>query len=184
DGYVFPYDKPNFTVAAKTILTKNPDYVFLAGKTNDIGPLVAALRTSGYKGRFGASEGFYNADTLKLTKDLGDDFIVSTSMPPLDRAPIVVQQLSDLRSRYGGVTPLQAFGYAAAEIVIAASRRTSSNRLAVLSALQNGGTYQTLVGSFTFTPTGDPLDPNLYFYKITDDKFKYMRPSHVSNFVI
>jgi len=184
DGYVFPFDKPNFATAAKAIMSKNPDYVFLAGKTRDMGPLAGALRTAGFKGRFGASDGFYNMDTLKLVKDLGDRFLVSTSMPPLERAPGIVQQLTDFRGRYGSINPLQAFGYAAAQIIMAATRRTSPNRLSVLSSLQNGGTYQTLVGSFTFTPTGDPLDPNLYFYNITDDKFKYVRPSHVSNFVI
>ena len=184
DAYVFPFEKPDFALAAKTIVAKKPDYILLAGKTRDMGALVPALRTAGYTGRFGASDGFYNVDTLKLAKALGDGFIVSTSMPPLERAPGIISQLTDLRARYGSVNPLQAFGYAAAQIVIAATRRTSPNRLSVLSALQNGGTYQTLVGNFTFTPTGDPLDPNVYFYNITDDKFKYQRPAHVSSFVI
>lgn len=185
DAYVFPFDKPNFALAAKTILTKNPDYIFLAGRTHDMGPLIEALHAAGYTGRYGASEGFYNAETVDKYGKLLGDALISTSMPPLDRAPSVLQQLTDFRAGYGNVTPLMAFGYASAQIIISAVSRTSaSNRLALMSALQSGNTYNTLLGNFTFTPTGDPLDPNVYFYAIAEGTLKYQRPAHVSSFVL
>lgn len=185
DAYVFPFEKPNFTLAAKTILTKNPDFILLAGRTHDMGPLVEALHAAGYTGRFGATEGFYNAETVDKYGKLLGDALISSSMPPLDRAPSVIQQLADFRGGYGNVTPLMAFGYASAQIIISAVTRTSaSNRLAVMSALQGGSTYNTLLGSYTFTPTGDPLDPNVYFYAIAGGSLKYRRPAHVSSFVL
>jgi branched-chain amino acid transport system substrate-binding protein len=186
DAYVFPYDKPDYALAAKTILTKQPDYIFLAGRTHDMGPLIPALRKAGYTGPLGGSEGLYNAETTdKYAKLLGDSALISTSTPPVDRAPSQLQTLADLRAAYGTVTPLMAFGYASAQIVIAASRRIGSpNRLSVMSSLQTGGSYSTMVGNFTFTPTGDPLDPNVYFYSIVDGALKYQRPAHVTSFVL
>ncbi|MGZ3563336.1 MAG: branched-chain amino acid ABC transporter substrate-binding protein [Vulcanimicrobiaceae bacterium] len=185
DAYVFPYDKPDYARAAKTIMTKSPDFIYLCGKTKDMGPLIPALRGAGFTGNFGASDGFYDPSTIKDYADKLGSFTLSSSLPPLDRAPSVFQTLQDFRAHVGNITPLSAFGYAAAQIIIAAARRTgATNRLAVLSALRTPNTYQTLVGDFQFTPTGDPVDPNVYFYTIADGKFKFVKPAHPSSFIL
>lgn len=184
DGFEFPYQKPDFALAAKRILDKKPDYVLLCGITDDMGPLITAMRAAGYTGKFGATEGFYNQTTLAKYADAFNRGFISTSFPPLDLAPDILRTLTDFRSRYA-VTSLSAFAYAAAQIVIAASKRSgANNRLATLTALQAPSTYDTIVGSFQFTPTGDPIDPNLYFYSIADGKFKYAAPAHPTSFVL
>ncbi len=184
DGFQFPYQKPDYAAAAKRIADKKPDYVLLCGTTDAMGPLVPALHAAGYTGKLGATEGFYNEATLSKYADAFAGGFISTSFPPLERAPDVLNALSDFRSRYT-VTSLSAFAYAAAQIVIAASKRTgATNRLATMSALQAPTSYNTIVGSFQFTPTGDPVDPNLYFYTIDDGKFKYAAPYHPTSFVL
>lgn len=184
DGFQFPYEKPDYTLAAKRILDKKPDYVLLCGTTDAMGPLVPALHAAGYSGKLGATEGFYNEATLAKYAGAFDGGYISTSFPPLELAPDVLNALNDFRSRYT-VTALSAFAYAAAQIVIAASQRTgATNRLAMMSALQQPTSYNTLVGSFQFMPTGDPVDPNVYFYTITDGKFKFAAPAHPSAFVL
>lgn len=184
DGFEFPYDKPDYDAAAKRIVEKKADYVVLCGTSDTMGPLVPALRAAGFTGKLGATQGFYNQVTLAKYADAFSGGYISTSFPPLDRAPDVLNALTDFRARYA-VTSLSAFAYAAAQIVIAASKRTgANNRLTTMTALQTPSSYNTIVGSFQFTPTGDPVDPNLYFYQITDGKFKYVAPYHPTSFVL
>jgi branched-chain amino acid transport system substrate-binding protein len=184
DIYTMPLNKTDFAGAAKNILQAKPDLVYLCGQTGDMGPLIPALQQAGYKGKFGASQGFYNAATAEKYGDAFSSGFISTSFPPLERAPDVANALNDFRQRYA-VTALSAFAYAAAQIVIAAVRRVgATNRLATLSALQSPTTYNTLVGSFQFVPTGDPVDPELYFYTVQDGKFRFAAASHPSQFIL
>ncbi len=172
---------PNLADGAKRVLSFTPDYVFLAGNVQTLGPIVPLLRTLGYKGSFGASQGFYTRAAAQYASELAGA-LISTSMPPLDRVTSALQYLGDLNSRYGQVTPLIAFGFAAAQIPIAASRRTgSTDRLSMIRALSTGGSFDTLIGSFSFSFSGDPIDPNLYFYTLDNGNFKYAGESHPSS---
>lgn len=183
-GYLFPWQKPDYAAVAKAMVAKNPDFIYLCGETGAMGPLIPALIAAGYSGKFAASEGFFNQGTLDTYKDALAGAYISTSFPPLERAPDVAGILSDFRSR-ASLTVLSVFAYAAAQIVIAAVRRTgATNRLALLSALQSPINYDTVAGSFAFGPNGDPLDPNLYFYSITGGAFKYVAPSHPTAFIL
>lgn len=184
DGYTFPLQKPDFAAAAAAIMTKSPDYIYLCGNSTAMGGLIPALRGAGYKGTFGASQGFYNQATLTSYAAEFGGGMISTSFPPLERAPDFANQLADFRARYQ-VTALSAFAYAAAQIIMAAVRRSgATNRLAALSALQAPTPYNTIVGSFQFTYGGDPIDPLVYFYSVTDGKFKFIAPSHATSFVL
>jgi len=184
DTVVLNSATPAYPDAAKKILALGTDYVFLAGNTAALGPALLALRAAGYKGAFGASQGFYNVDSvLKYSRELGGA-LVSTSMPPLEKVSTINTDLSNLRASIGEVTPLSAFGFASTQLAINAVRRTgAADRLSLLHALQNAGSYDTLVGSFSFSFTGDPVDPNLYFYTIADGRFKYTGSAHSSSFL-
>ncbi|MBV9149997.1 MAG: branched-chain amino acid ABC transporter substrate-binding protein [Candidatus Eremiobacteraeota bacterium] len=174
-------DNPNLGDAAKRVQSFAPDYIFLAGNVQTLGPIVPLLRTFGFKGGFGAPQGFYTRATLQYSSEMSGAFI-STSMPPLDRVTSAFQYVGDLGARYGEITPLIAFGFAAAQVPIAAARRTgSSDRLSMIRALTTGGSFDTIVGSFSFSFSGDPIDPNLYFYTLANGDFKYGGASHPSS---
>ena len=176
-----PSANADFSNVARRVQSFLADYVFLAGSVQTLGPLVPALRSAGFKGTFGASQGFYTRAATQYAGDIGNA-LISTSMPPLDRVTSAFPYVGDLNARYGEITPLIAFGFAAAQIPIAASRRTgSSDRLSMIRALGTGGSYDTLVGSFSFSFSGDPIDPNLYFYTMTKDSFQYAGSSHPSS---
>lgn len=185
DTYVFPYEKPDYTRAAAAIMAKKPDYLYLCGETGALGPIIPALKAAGYTGAFGASQGFYNLETLKSYGGSFSGGYISTSFPPLDLAPDVANALADFKAHHQ-VTALSAFAYAAAQIVMQAQRRTgATTRLQMLTALQQPIRYDTLVGPFQFGPTGDPIDPNVYFYTVAaDGNFKFIAPSHPTNFVL
>lgn len=184
ETFIFSWSNPDYGAAAKSILARKPDYLYLCGSTKSMGPLVAGLKTAGYSGAFGASEGFFNQATLDKYGDALGGALISTSFPPLERAPDVANVLTDFRSR-ATVTALSAFSYATAQIIISASQRNgATNRLAMLSALQTPISYDTIVGSFQFGFSGDPIDPNLYFYTVTEGALKYTAASHPSAFIL
>jgi branched-chain amino acid transport system substrate-binding protein len=183
ETYAFSWNSPAYGAAAKAILAKKPDYLYLCGTTKAMGPLLDAL-SAGYTGSFGASEGFFNQGTLDKYASALNGAVISTSFPPLDRAPDVANVLSDFRARTP-VTAISAFAYAATQIIISASKRSgATNKLTMLSALQTPVSYDTVVGSFQFGFDGDPIDPNLYFYTVTGATLKYTAASHPSAFIL
>lgn len=184
DVLLFPLAKTDPAQAARTVLDRSPGYIFLAGKVTELGPIADALRTAGYTGDFGASDGFYSSDTISTYAKTLDGALVASPMPPVDRVPSAVQLLSDFQREVTQITTQSAFGYAAAQLMIAAQQRNNAaSRSTLLTSLQSGGTFTTLVGQFAFNISGDPLIPNIYLYKVTSDGFKFARPAVRTGFV-
>jgi len=184
DVLLFPLAKTDPAQAARTVLDRSPGYVFLAGKVAELGPIAQALRVAGYTGDFGASDGFYSSDTIASYAKALDGALVASPMPPVDRVPSAVQLLSDFQREVTQITTQSAFGYAAAQLMISAQQRNNAaSRASLLTSLQSGGTFTTLVGQFAFNISGDPLIPNIYLYKVTSDGFKFARPAVRTGFV-
>jgi branched-chain amino acid transport system substrate-binding protein len=181
---IFAYDKPDYAGAAEQVLSNKPDHITLAGTAQDMGPIVKLLRDKGYTGPFAASQGFFDALTVGKYAAECEGLVVSTSMPYLAIAPTALRLLTDYQSSYGPFLPVSAFAYAAAQIVMSAVGRTgASQRATLMNAMGLGGNYDTIVGSFTFAPTGDPIDPELYFYSVAAGKFSYLKQAHPSAFM-
>ncbi len=100
--YLFAQDKPNYAGAAKEIVAKKPDFLYLCGSSSAMGPLVPALRAAGFTGTFGASQGFYSQSILHDYPDAFAGGFISTSMPPLDLAPDIIAQLERLSVALSG----------------------------------------------------------------------------------
>ncbi len=178
DVLLFPQGQTDPAAAARTVLDRKPDYVFLAGKTADLGPIAEALRLAGYTGDFGASDGFYNTDTIAKYERILDGAYVASPMPPVERIPSAVYLLNDFQREVGQITAFSAYGYAAAQLIFAAQQRSNaSTRFSLLTSMQQGGTFTTLVGQFRFNISGDPLIPDIYLYKVEKGGFKYARPA-------
>jgi branched-chain amino acid transport system substrate-binding protein len=176
---------PNYADAARAILQLSPDYIFLGGKVGTIGAIVGALHDLGYVGKYGLSDGFYAPETIASYGTILNGSWVASSMPPLKRAPGDVRLLADYSQHYGAITTLAAYGYAAAQIAMAAVKRTSAtNRGAALTALQQSISYDTILGSFAFDATGNPLQPNIYLYSIDGATFTYQQSALPSSFVL
>jgi ABC-type branched-subunit amino acid transport system substrate-binding protein len=185
DVLLFPLKSTDPAAAAHTVLDRHPSFVFLCGKTALLGPIAEALRVAGYAGDFGASDGFYNSDTItSYARVLGGAFVASP-MPPISRIPTAMQLITDFQREVSQITAHSAFGYAAAQLLISAAQRGNANtKTTLLRSLQSGGTFTTLVGQFAFNVSGDPLIPNIYLYTVTKDGFKYARPAIRTGFVL
>jgi branched-chain amino acid transport system substrate-binding protein len=180
----FSFDKPDFIGVAKATAALKPDVVYLAGRASDMGAVIVELRAQGYTGPLYASQGFFDAATLQKFKDDTEGLIVSTPMPPLQLAPTVFRIRSDFEARYGQFTNLSAFAYAAAQIAIAAVNRGATDRLSLARQIALGGAWQTCVGTLQFNNTGDPLDPDVYFYTIKNGTWKYAQAAHPNGFIL
>jgi branched-chain amino acid transport system substrate-binding protein len=181
----FSLDKPDFAGVAKSVVAANPDVVFLAGLTKDMGPVVPALVAAGYTGAFYGSQGFFDATTIATYGSSLEGLTVSSSMPPLKLAPGAFRIKNDFEQKYGGLTPLSTFSYAAAQIIIAVVRRTNAgNRVAVERAFNVPTAFDTLIGSLVFGATGDLQDPNIYFYTVTSGAWKYAGSAYPNGFVV
>ncbi|HVA37526.1 MAG TPA: branched-chain amino acid ABC transporter substrate-binding protein [Candidatus Dormibacteraeota bacterium] len=181
---IVDFEKPDFPAAVTEIAAHSPQVVYFAGMSPRLGPLLGALRSAGYTGAFAASQGFWNETTLqKYAKD-GEGMIASTSMPPLDLAPQVHFDLDAYQSRYGRITPIAAFCYAAAQIISQAAGAAGSVSRTTLRPAIAQGSFNTLVGAFRFTAQGDPLEPNLYFYELHGGQWIYRRAARNTGFLI
>ncbi|MDP9110580.1 MAG: ABC transporter substrate-binding protein [Candidatus Eremiobacteraeota bacterium] len=160
-------------------------YIFLCGKLDRMGPLAVAIRAAGYKGEIGASDSFFAQATIEKYATQLDESLVASSFPPLDRIPSIFQLYNDLSQYVGSITAFSAYGYAAAQLIIAAAGRTNiPNRIGLLNTLQRGGTYNTIVGQYSFNFSGDATLANLYLYKVTPDGFKFAKPAIATGFVL
>lgn len=184
-GTQFSLDNPDYDNAAGAVLSHDPDFVVLAGNADDMGPLMETLRTKGFTGRFVGTQGFFDAQTIKQFAKVAEGLVVSAPVPYYPLAPTVTRFVQDYQGQYGPLTPVAAYGYAAVQLIYNAAQRTNAkDRLAMIRAIVNGGSYDTITGSYSFGPSGDVLDPNCYFYRITDGKFTYERQAHPSGFML
>jgi branched-chain amino acid transport system substrate-binding protein len=181
---VFSWNKPDFPTVVQNTLAAKPDVIYLAGITKDMGPIVPQLRAAGYTGPLFGSQGFFDPATAALG-DSADGMTISSPMPPLALAPGAFHIKNDFERRYGAMTPLSAFSYAAAQIFIAVIRRTgASDRLAVDRSLNSSSVFNTVVGAISFDNAGDPVNPNVYFYTLKGGNWKYTTSAVPSSFIV
>ncbi|GAC1531273.1 MAG: branched-chain amino acid ABC transporter substrate-binding protein [Vulcanimicrobiaceae bacterium] len=181
----FSWEKPDFAAIATTARDASPDAVYLAGLPKDMAPIVPALRSLGYAGPFFASQGFFDASTIAKLGKAAEGLTISCSMPPLNLAPGAFRIRNEFERRFGSMTPLAAFSYAATQIVLAIVKRTgAADRLAVARAFSYASSFDTVVGSLTFANDGDLQSPNAYFYTVRDGAWRYVTASNPNSFIV
>ena len=106
-------------------------------------------------------------------------------MPYLPLAPSTVRMRQEFEIHNGVMDPLAAFGFAAAQIIISAVTRTNaSGRNSVTTAIAQGVPIDTMVGTYSFSPFGDALQPQLYYYTVKNGAFSYAHQAHPSGFMV
>jgi branched-chain amino acid transport system substrate-binding protein len=179
------FQKPDFAAAAKAAVAAKPEVVFLAGQTADMGAILPALAAADYSGPIYGSQGFFDPMTITKYGKLAEGLTISSSMPPLAIAPGAFRIKNDFERKYGAMTPLSAFSYAAAQILIAVVRRTAAtDRVAVARALNVTTPFNTVVGAIAFQNDGDPVEPNVYFYAVKDGAWRYVSSAIPNSYIV
>lgn len=171
--------------AARTILAAQPQYLFLCGTPAELGPVAEALKLAKFTGTIACSDGFYTTETIEKYAPTLAGALVATPLPPLDRVPSMAIQVRDFQSAVGTISAFAAYGYASAQLIIAAAQRAAAmTRFTLLTTLQQGGAYTTLVGEYQFNYQGDAIVPDVYLYRVTEkDGFAYEKPAFRTGFV-
>ncbi|MDE2481325.1 MAG: branched-chain amino acid ABC transporter substrate-binding protein [bacterium] len=171
--------------AAAVAIARTPSLVFLAGRPDKLGPIALTMREQGYSGPFAACDAFYSAQIPKMYGKALGGMLVASSLAPLDRAPSIISYLRDFQNEVSAISAFSAYGYAAAQLIVQASgRANATNRFQVLNQLQQGGSYNLLVGQFSFTYSGDATQPNIYLYSLGATGFTFEKPAVASGFVV
>ncbi len=123
----FPLEQPELSGVADRILAHAPDCIVLAGNVLDMGPLIKMLHAKAYTGRLIGSQGFFDAETLKLDPKDIDGLVVSSNMPYYALAPSAQRNVQIYQQQYGGLSPVAAYGYAAVQLINLAVQRTSAS---------------------------------------------------------
>lgn len=149
------------------LIKAKPDLIFFAGTTEMLATGVRLVRARVPGARLTASQGFFELGTITALGPVAEGLMVSSSMPQFGKNAAASMKIQVYGETYGQLTPMAAFAYAAAQIAIAAVRRTEAvSRSPVVQNISRGGTYTTIVGDFRFDAFGDPADPNLYYYVV------------------
>jgi branched-chain amino acid transport system substrate-binding protein len=182
---LFSWSTPNFADVAKTALVSKPDIIYMAGLVKDMGGMIPALHDAGYTGLLYASQGFFDPLTISKYGTAVEGLVISSSMPPLQLAPSDFRVRNNFQNKYGTMTNLSTFAYAAAQIVIAGVHRTgATDRIGLARALSYATPFDTVLGSLTFQNDGDPSNPNIYFYTVKDGAWSYLHASHKTEFIL
>ncbi len=170
---------------AAVIIKRDANFVFFAGKPDRMGPIANALKKQGYKGDFGASDAFFTGSVIEPYGDATQGMLVASSTPPIDRIPSMATLIRDFQGEVGGIDAFEAFGYAAAQLLISASGRANAkDRFGLLTQMQQGGSYNLVTGQYSFNYSGDASLPNIYLYRLTTKGFAFAHPAVADGFVV
>ncbi len=184
EATIFGIADPDYAGAVDAVMKAEPDHLLLAGNVADMGPVLPLLRQRGFRGTLSASQGFFDGSLIAKYAAAAEGLIISSSMPFLALAPSAFRIVSDYTRQYGTFAPATAFAYAAAQVIIATVQRTGATaRNTMLTGLTAGQEVNTVVGPFRFSPTGDSIDPELYFYGVKAGAFTYLQQAHPSGFL-
>jgi ABC-type branched-subunit amino acid transport system substrate-binding protein len=164
-------NRPAIAAFVRTIARTHPDGVFLGGVEEDpaVPPLIRGLRSAMPRAQLIAPDAF--AFFPQLVRDVGpavEGMIVSQPQiaPSLLRGP-GRRFAAEFGKQIGGTFyPWTAYGGQAAGVLLDAIARSDGTRASVTRALFRTRIRNGLIGSFSFTPTGDPTKGSVTMIRV------------------
>ena len=174
----FPVDVDLKTL--KTVVSNvaafNPDLIYLTGRGDLMAKVLIALRKAGVNAQVLGTSPLYDSALVnqKDFKPVADGMLVGTCVPPIEFMPQAQVFQQRFQAKYGRLSAYALFGYVAAQVAINATvQGRSSDKKAIIRQLDSD-IFQTVIGDMSFRSNGDPIDPDIYFYKVDSGSFKYV----------
>lgn len=161
-----------------------PDAIFLSGNAGNLGKVLTDLRAAGVTAPVIANDGFYDDAAVKKAASAADGMVVASCVPPLDLIPSAHLFVEHYQDRYGRVSAYSLYGYVAAEVAIAAATQVHSADHRIVDRQLSIGNFQSVLGPVQFQKNGDPFQPILYFYTVTNGALKYTSSSFPNPLII
>ncbi len=161
-----------------------PDLIFLSGAGSDMQRVVPAVRTAGITTPFIATQGFFSDSLLKALGAGADGMVISSCVPPIQFIPTAASFVTRYQQRFGRLSSYSLFGYVAAQIAIAAAQTAHSTDRHNLDRALSVGTFNTVLGTYQFQPTGDALGTDTYFYQYKDGTLTYVSSEYPNPLIV
>ena len=148
------------------------DAVFFAGDATEAASLRAGLMEAGVRLPMLASDGAFLATTIDEAPGAAEGMYVSAFAP----SPHVaadgswIKAYRSLESREPG--PYSINGYAAMQARAAGVRAANSFQGAEIAQAMRALEVDTLLGPLRFSANGDPVDPQVWIYRVEGDEFR------------
>jgi len=173
DSFGVEVDAKSDKDVVSAVKTFAPDAIFFSGGASHLGIVLSDLRAAGITAPAIANDGFYDTAAIKKAGANADGLVVASCVPPLDLIPTAQLFARHYESRFGQVSAYGLYGYVAAQVAIAAAKQGHTADHISVDRILSLGTFQTVIGAVSFKKNGDPLEPNLYFYKAASGVLKY-----------
>ena len=182
----FPLDVDFKTLKAQVAALKDwaPDLIFLSGSGTDMQKVVPAIRGAGITAPFLATQGFYNDALLKNLASGADGMTISSCVPPVQFMPTATTFVTRYQQRFGRLSSFSLFGYVAAQIEIGAARAAHTTERRMLDRALSVGTFNTVLGPYSFQPSGDALGADIYFYQYKNSALTYSTSEYPNPLIV
>lgn len=150
-----------------------PDTLYLSGAATYLNKALADVRAAGVTAPAIANDGYYDASAVKSAGSAAEGMIVTSCVPPLELIPTAQLFVRHYSSRFGQPTAYGLFGYVATQVAMAVAKQAHTADHLAIDRLMSVGTFQTILGPFSFQRNGDVFSPNVYYYKVTGGTLKY-----------
>jgi len=161
-----------------------PDLIYFSGPGAKLQKVLTDIRAAGITAPAMANDGFYDAGSIKAAGTAADGMLVTSCVPPLDLMPTAQPFVRHYQAKYGQPSAYALFGYVAAQIAIAAAKQIHTADHLQLDRQLSVGTFETVIGQFSFQRNGDVFGPDVYFYKASGGQLKYQSASTPNPLVI
>jgi branched-chain amino acid transport system substrate-binding protein len=177
---------PDYKSQAADIKAKNPDAIFYGGITqNQAGKLVGDIRAAGIKVPFLGPDGINEDAFIKDAGAAGEGVYSSVGGLPDDKlGPKALDFVTRYKAKYGSTQAYTIYGYETMNVALAAIKKAGvKDRKAILSALQNLGEFDGVLGKWSFDKNGDTTLGDFIVTQVKDGKWvqvSYIRPKPLS----
>jgi branched-chain amino acid transport system substrate-binding protein len=184
DSFAVDVDEKSDKDIIASIKTYAPDTIFMSGTGASLAKVLSDIRAAGITAPAISNDGFYDAGAVKTAGSAAEGMIVTSCVPPLELIPSAQPFVRHYEDRYGQVSAFALYGYVAAQVAIAAATQTHSADHHIINRQLSVGSFQTILGPVSFEKNGDPFQPILYFYSVTNGSLKYSSSSFPNPLVI
>ncbi len=160
DGWKPGQDR-EFSPLVTRWMAQKPDAVFLAGEYTESGLIVKQARTAGMSQPI-INQGAYGSDFLEIVGKHGEGVIVQTHFSPFGTDEVTQRFVRTFTAKYGE-SPAEngAIGYNGFLVLNdAIGRMEKQGRPALLKALRETDSFQSMMFDITFDETGEILVPD------------------------
>jgi len=165
----------DYSAVLTKIKQKNPEVLYFGGMYNEGSLLVKQMVNLNIKAVFMSGDGLYVPEFIRLAGKSSEGVIVSFVAPPYDKLESTKEFIEKFTVKYGEIKTYAPYAYDAANVIINALRKTNYNRKDLIHAIATTKDFKGITGDIAFDEKGDILSKRIYFYKVTNGKFEWIK---------